>query len=93
MTTIRNTPAFQEIEDQKSHEKQEDIEVFPYSPYKYTEETKELWTTVDGERALELEIEEFLANLYPNPLCKIQMFEDMINKNMQENNTDEKIIK
>jgi hypothetical protein len=41
---------------------------------------------------LEPEIEEFLASLYLDPLCKSQMFEDlqgMIKEDMQANSTDE----
>jgi hypothetical protein len=92
LTTFKNIPALQEIEDQKFHEKQGDLEVFPDSPYESREEIKNPWTTFDEEQTLELEVEEFPANLYPDPLCKSQLFEDlqgMIKKDMQSNATNE----
>jgi len=56
-TTIRNTSAFQEIEDKKFHEKQEYIEYFLDYPYTYGEYIREPWTKFDQEKVLELEIE------------------------------------
>jgi hypothetical protein len=44
----------------------------------------------NGEHALELEIEEFLASLCLDPLCKIQIFEDLqgMTKEDMQNSVD-----
>jgi hypothetical protein len=64
LTTIRNIPASLEvIEEQKFHEPhpQEDLEALFDHPCQIVKETKESWTTFDGEKPLEPEIKEFLC--------------------------------
>jgi hypothetical protein len=57
LTTVKNISALQEvIKEEEFHEQQQ-------------EETKESWTTFDGEKSLEPEIEGSLACLSSDPLC------------------------
>ena len=74
------------------HEKQEYLKFSPKSPYISGGEKKEWWETFKGEKEFELEVEEFLASLCPNPLCKSQIFKDLQGlkkEDTQFNNTDE----
>jgi hypothetical protein len=59
------------IEEQNSHEPhpQEDIEALFDHPFQIVEETKESWTTFDGEQPLEIEIKEFLMHLSSDLVC------------------------
>jgi hypothetical protein len=60
-----------DIEEPKFHEPhpREDLEALCNHPFQPIEETKESWTTSDGETPLEPEIEEFLICLSEDPLC------------------------
>jgi len=66
------------IEEKNFHEKhiqQENLEsLFDY-PHKFVEETKEPWTTFNGGKTLGPEIEESIASLCLDSLCKSQIFE------------------
>jgi hypothetical protein len=63
------------IEEQRSHDQHlQQILAFDH-PFQSTEETKEPWESFNGDQALELEIEEFLASLCLDPLYKIKIFE------------------
>ena len=64
LTAVKNLSASQGvIKEQKIHESQEDIH-----SCNNVEETKESWTTSNGEQPLEPKIEEFLACLSTYPL-------------------------
>jgi len=53
------------IEEQQIHEPHPHEDIHPFH---LVEEIKESWTTSNGEKPLEHEIEEFLTCLSPNPL-------------------------
>jgi len=45
------------------------MEVSSRNPYEKIKEIKEVWTTTNEEKPLELNIEGFMACLSPDPLC------------------------
>jgi hypothetical protein len=71
LTIVKNLSASPEvIEEEDFHElhPQEDLEVSFDHPFQPIEETKESWTTFDGEPPLEPEIEEFLICISEDPM-------------------------
>jgi hypothetical protein len=80
------------IEEKRSHEKHlQQILAFDH-PCESAEETKEPWEAFNGEKALEPEIEEFLASLCPDPLCiqernqqTLEYMHGMTKEDMQNN--------
>ena len=71
MTVVKNlSTSPKDIEKPKFHEPrpQEDPKPLCNHPFQLIEETKESWTTFNGEQPLDPDIEEFLQYLSSNPL-------------------------
>jgi hypothetical protein len=60
-----------EREEKGIHEKhqEEDLEDFSDHPCRFIENTKESWETINGEKTLEIDIEEFPPCLSLDPSC------------------------
>jgi hypothetical protein len=72
LTIVKNLSASPKvIEEEEFHElhPQEDLKSFCNHSFQPIGETKESWTTFDGEPPLEPEIEEFLTCISPDPVC------------------------
>jgi hypothetical protein len=70
LTIVKNLYAFPEvILEQEFHEPHTRQEALCNNPFQPIRETKESWTTSNGEPPLEPEIEEFLICLSEEPLC------------------------
>lgn len=79
LTAIRTIFASQEgIEEHKTHEQEANLKVLPGSPCRFGEENKKAWETFNGEHIWEHEIEDSFHSWCQDPLCKIQMFKDLL---------------
>jgi hypothetical protein len=72
LTIVKNLYASPEvIEEEEFHElhPQEDLKSFCNQYFQPIGDTKESWTTFDGEPPIEPDIEEFLTCISPYPVC------------------------